>query len=48
VEYSSEPNAEVEEEPKPRTVRLREKTKVTLKGRLAKQETEPTEGNRDT
>ena len=48
VEYSSEPNAEVEEEPKPRTVRLKEKPKVILKGRPTKQEQEPTEGNRAT
>jgi hypothetical protein len=48
VEYSSEPNAEVEEEPKPRTVRLKEKTKVILKGRPIKQEKEPTAGNRAT
>ena len=48
VEYSREPNAEIEEEPKPRTVRLKEKTKVILKGKPTKQEKEPTEGNRAT
>jgi hypothetical protein len=48
VEFSCEPNAEVEEEPKPRTVRLKEKTKVILRGRPAKQEKEPTDGNRAT
>ena len=48
VEYSSEPTVEVEDKLKQRTVRLKEKTKVVLKGRSDTQRKDTPKDNRAT
>jgi hypothetical protein len=48
IEYSSEPNAEVEKETRRRTIKLEEKPRVVLKGRSINKEKDPIESNRAT
>ena len=48
IEYSSKPNADVEEEPGPRTIKLKENKRVVLKGRSDTQKKDTPKGNRAT